>query len=170
MLALVIKDVLVGSQTTAFDLNLIMYICVHGLLISALIIMMIRYGSEYNALRKSDSLILIRKQMDLETQLSHTQRLIQRYPQLFYTSPEELAAEAQTPEDLAKLTRVKIQDPSYKILHALEALRTIQMAVSVDNVIHSIKILGFEAGHELVKSMFALVLTGLFLSLREVLQ
>lgn len=151
----------VNSSSNPIDIVTIMYIFVHSICISSLLLMMVLYGSDYNEMRKEDSLVLIRKQMDLQAQLHHINGLKDLYPHMFRG---EMLTNVLKEKDM-----FKIPDPAPRIKHALEALRTVQTAVEVDNSIHSIKILGFEAGDDLVKTMLGLLVTGLFLAARQLL-
>lgn len=142
LVAIVIEVML---QTANIDLATVLYIGFHGLTISLLVITMVRYGSQYNHSRKEDVSILIRKQMDLEIQLAHIQQLKKRHPYIF-RDPMSF----RTNKTLLPTEAVKIEDPSIRIKQAIDALKTVQAAVIVDNGIHGIRILGFEAGHEVM--------------------
>ncbi|KAJ3414930.1 hypothetical protein HDV05_005879 [Chytridiales sp. JEL 0842] len=174
---------------TAPDSHLIMYVTYHGVLICYLISVLIRYGGSYNQQKTESSLRLVRRKVQVQEELMFVQRQIRdvevgwglvvgEYWKLGKFSRDPVKARRQSevwglPVPSRRMRRrVEILGGLKKeeahLMHILEAIEVVSQAVTMDQSVLNVKILGFDAGTTLSQAVSLVASLGVSLGLKQV--
>ncbi|KAI8847761.1 hypothetical protein BC829DRAFT_395484 [Chytridium lagenaria] len=136
----------------ALETSVILYVTLHGAVLCGLLSIMIFFGERYNQNRRRAGLCLSQKKVELESEYSDITRRLR----ILSHHPQKLSMETM------ETRRAQLYD-------AVRSIETVMQTVQNDNGMNCIKILGFEAGDQLLQGVLTVAGFGVTAVLRRFL-
>ncbi|KAJ3208321.1 hypothetical protein HDU67_006806 [Dinochytrium kinnereticum] len=157
---------------------IILYVTLHGAVLCSLIGVMIFYGERYNQNRRRAGRCLAQKKVELEAEYSDICRRHRVLSKIHISKHNSLRPKTGDPFHVTAashdaqamtVTLEAMETRKSQLWDACRALESVLRAVQNDNQINSIKILGFEAGDQLLQGVLTIAGFGVTAVLRRFL-
>ncbi|KAJ3312225.1 hypothetical protein HDU76_002917 [Blyttiomyces sp. JEL0837] len=158
ILLLLFIQIFSSAESPSIETDLILYACLHGLFMGGLLSSVLLSVDKYNSHRVASLSMLQKKKLALEMDYDTLCR-----QETTFLQKRNLSHVSDLP--LSIQTEINFQKQA--IRDSIQAIDIVNQAIEVDNKTNSIKILGFEAGSQMLEVLGALAGIGASVALKK---